>query len=448
MTNPGRAGAVLIIYLCLLSACGTEQGVTRQEPPTEAQVEELRAVALPFQHDPARETPLGEDLASVDVVLLGEDTHGTREFYELRSRITQYLIAEHGFTAVLIEGDWPEASPVNAYVRGEEAGADPLAGFASFPNWMWRNEEIRGLVDWMRAHNAQAARKVGFYGLDLQNLDAALTRAVAYLEGISPESGERARGYHACFRRAGQGGEAYGPEAARGTVVCTREAAQLLQDVEAQRPGAEQRGEAALEAWFDARESARAVRNGEEYYRGMYEGENSWNIRDRHMLGVLQAVTEHHARHGQRARVIVWAHNTHVGDARATSVKEQGDLNLGELVRTQWDRSTFLLGFTTYEGSVTAASSWGGAPEDKPLAPAVEGSYEHLFHQLGLPRFVVRLRGDVPEVLQQTRPERAVGVVFQPWQERAGNYLDARMAEQFDAVIHVDRSTRVLPLLP
>ena len=164
------------------------------------------------------------------------------------------------------------------------------------------------------------------------------------------------------------------------------------------------------------------------------------------MLGVLQAVTEHQARTGQRARVIVWAHNTHVGDARATSVAVQGDLNLGELVRTQWDRSTFLLGFTTYEGAVTAASSWGGAPEDKPLAPAVEGSYEHLFHQLGLPRFVVRLRGDAPEVLQQTRPERAVGVVFQPSQERAGNYLDARMAEQFDAVIHVDRSTRVLPL--
>ncbi|HZI06640.1 MAG TPA: erythromycin esterase family protein [Archangium sp.] len=389
----------LIISLCLLSACGTEHGVTRQEPPTRAQVEELRAVALPFQDDPARETPLGQDLASVDVVLLGEDTHGTREFYELRSRITQYLIAEHGFTAVLIEGDWPEASPVNAYVRGEEAGADPLAGFASFPNWMWCNEEVRGLVDWMRAHNAQAARKVGFYGLDLQNLDAALTRAVAYLEGISPEAGERARGYHACFRRAGQGGEAYGPEAARGAVVCTHEAAQLLRDVEAQRPGAEQRGEAALEAWFDARESARAVKDGEAYYRGMYQGENSWNIRDQHMLGVLQAVTGHHARHGQRARVIVWAHNTHVGDARATSVTAQGDLNLGELVRTQWDRSTFLLGFTTYEGAVTAASSWGGAPEDKPLAPAVEGSYAHLFHQLGLPRFVVRLRGDVPEVL-------------------------------------------------
>ncbi|HLM48649.1 MAG TPA: erythromycin esterase family protein [Myxococcaceae bacterium] len=235
-------------------------------------MEELRAAALPFQADPARETLLGQDLASVDVVLLGEDTHGTREFYELRSRLTQYLIAEHGFTAVLIEGDWPEASPVNAYVRGEEAGPDPLAGFASFPNWMWRNEEVRGLMEWMR------------------------------------------------------------------------------------------------------------------------------------------------------------------------------DLNLGELVRTQWDRSTFLLGFTTYEGAVTAASSWGGAPEDKPLAPAVEGSYEHLFHQLGLPRFVVRLRGDAPEVLRQTRPERAVGVVFQPSQERVGNYLDARMAEQFDAVIHVDRSTRVLPL--
>jgi erythromycin esterase-like protein len=271
---------------------------------------------------------------------------------------------------------------------------------------------------------------------------------VAYLEGVSPQAGERARAYHACFLRAGRGGEAYGPEAARGAVVCRSEAAKLLEEVEAQRPGAEQRGEAALEAWFDARENARAVRAGEAYYRGMYQGENSWNIRDRHMLAALQAVAEHHGRNGQRARVIVWAHNTHVGDARATSMGAQGDLNLGELVRTEWNRSTFLVGFTTYEGAVTAASSWGGAPEDKPLAPAVEGSYEHLFHQLGLARFVVRLKDNPPEVLRGPRPERAIGVVFAPSQERLGNYLEARMAEQFDAVIHVDRSTRVLPLGP
>jgi len=448
MSRRGQAGPWAVVFLALLTACGAEQGFTRSEPATDAQVEALRDAALPFELDPARETALGADLASVDVVLLGEDTHGTREFYELRSRITQYLIAEHGFTAVLIEGDWPEASPVNAYVRGGSDAADPLAGFATFPNWMWRNEETRGLVDWMRAHNAQAPRKVGFYGLDLQNLDEALTRAVAYLEGRSAEAGERARGYQACFHRAGRGGEAYGPEAARGAVVCRTEAEKLLQEVEAQRADAEQRGEAALEAWFDARESARAVRNGEHYYRGMYQGENSWNIRDRHMLEAVQAVAEHHGRNGQRARVIVWAHNTHVGDARATSMGTQGDLNLGELVRTQWNRSTFLLGFTTYEGRVTAASRWGGAPEDKPLAPAVEGSYEHLFHQLGLPRFVVRLKDAAPEVLQGARPQRAVGVVFQPQHERAGNYLDARMAEQFDAVIHVDRSTRVLPLKP
>jgi len=448
MGNRCRAEAWSVVFLFVLTACGAEQGFTRGEPPTQGQVEALRDAALAFETDPARETALGADLASVDVVLLGEDTHGTREFYELRSRITQYLIAEHGFTAVLIEGDWPEASPVNAYVRGESAGPDPLAGFATFPSWMWRNEPVRDLVDWMRAHNAQAPHKVGFYGMDLQNLDEALTRAVAYLKGRSPEVGERARGYHECFLRAGRGGEAYGPEAARGAVVCRNEAAKLLEEVEAQRADAEQRGEAALEAWFDARESARAVKNGEHYYRGMYQGENSWNIRDWHMLEALKAVAEHHDRAGQRARVIVWAHNTHVGDARATSMGAQGDLNLGELVRTQWNRSTFLLGFTTYQGAVTAASRWGGAPEDKPLAPAVEGSYEHLFHQLGLPRFVVRLRGNAPEVLQAARPERAVGVVFDPRQERAGNYLDARMAEQFDAVIHVDSSTRVLPLGP
>ncbi|HEX8700035.1 MAG TPA: erythromycin esterase family protein [Myxococcaceae bacterium] len=448
MTNRGRAGAWAVVFSIFLSACGAEQGFTRAAPPTDAELEALRHAALPFETDPARETQLGADLASVDVVLLGEDTHGTREFYELRSRITQYLIAEHGFTAVLIEGDWPEASPVNAYVRGESTGEDPLAGFASFPNWMWRNAEIRGLVDWMREHNAQAPSEVGFYGLDLQNLDAALTRAVAYLEGRSAEAGERARGFQACFLRAGRGGEFYGPEAARGAVVCTNEAASLLAEVEAHRADAEQRGEAALAEWFDARESARAVKNGEHYYRGMYQGENSWNIRDRHMLETLQSVAEHHGRNGQRARVIVWAHNTHVGDARATSMSIQGDLNLGELVRTQWNRSTFLLGFTTYEGTVTAADRWGGAPENKPLAPAVEGSYEHLFHQLGLPRFAVRLRDNAPEVLQGPRPERAVGVVFDPGQERAGNYIDARMVEQFDAVIHVDRSTRVLPLGP
>ncbi len=447
MEKSGRAWGPLAVLLLLLQACGGPQA-SLAEPPTDEQIEELRAAALPFEVDPARETELGQALASADVVLLGEDTHGTREFYELRSRITQYLIAEYGFTAVLIEGDWPEASPVNAYVRGEGSDPDPLAGFATFPNWMWRNAEIRGLVDWMRGHNAQAPNKVGFYGLDLQNLDAALTRAVSYLESVSPESGERGRGYEACFLRAGRGGEAYGQAAASGRVVCTREAGELLAEVEAQRPDAEQRGGAALEAWFDARENARAVKNGEVYYRASYLGARSWNVRDRHMLDAVRAVLEHHGRGGQRARIIVWAHNTHVGDARATDMAANGELNLGELVRTQLDQSTFLLGFTTYQGAVTAASSWGGMPEDKPLAPAVEGSYEHLFHQLGLPRFVVRLQGSAPEVLRDERPERAIGVVFLPEQERRGNYMNARMADQFDAVIHVDTSSRVVPLAP
>jgi erythromycin esterase-like protein len=411
-------------------------------------MEALRAAVLPFDVDPARETALGEALADVDVVLLGEDTHGTREFYELRSRITQYLIAEHGFTAVLIEGDWPEASLVNEYVRGEGTATDPLAGFATFPNWMWRNAETRGLVDWMRTHNARSPNKVGFYGLDLQNLDAALTRSVKYLEGLSPEAGQRGRSHEACFLRAGRGGEAYGRAAASGQGVCTREAEALLAEVEAQRTGAEQRGGSSLEAWFDARENARAVKDGEVYYREAYQAGPSWNIRDRHMLDALRAVLEHHGRGSPRPRVIVWAHNTHVGDARATDMVSRGELNLGQLVRTQLDRSTFLLGFTTYEGMVTAASSWGGAPEALPLPPAAEGSYEHLFHQLGLPRFVVRLQGSVPELLQEERPERAVGVVYLPGQERRGNYMDARMADQFDAVLHVDTSTRVVPLEP
>jgi erythromycin esterase-like protein len=384
----------------------------------------------------------------VDVVLLGEDTHGTREFYELRSRITQFLIAEHGFTAVLVEGDWPEASLVNEYVRGAGTQADPLAGFATFPNWMWRNAEIRGLVDWMRARNAQSQTQVGFYGLDLQNLDAALTRAVSYLEGTSPEAGQRGRSHQACFLRAGRGGEAYGQAAASGQGVCTREAEALLADVEAQRPGAEQRGGPALEAWFDARENARAVRDGEVYYREAYQAGPSWNIRDRHMLDALRAVMEHHGRETPRPRVIVWAHNTHVGDARATDMARSGELNLGQLVRTQLDRSTFLLGFTTYEGTVTAASYWGGRPEAQPLPPAAEGSYEHLFHQLGLPRFALRFNESVPELLQEERPERAVGVVYLPGQERRANYMDARMSDQFDAVLHVDTSTQVVPLEP
>jgi erythromycin esterase-like protein len=388
-----------------------------------------------------------EQAARARFVLIGDGTHGTDEFYGERAALTRRLIAEHGFDAVAVEADWPDAYRVNCYCRGasDDAGAEEaLADFRRFPAWMWRNTRVLEFVDWL--HDRQP--DVGFYGLDLYSFHASAEAVIAYLDEIDPDAAARARTRYGCFDHSDDDGQAYGYATERGGAEgCEDEVVEQLLDL--QRRAAEyaaRDGRVAADRYFYAEQNARLVRNAEAYYRSMFRGRvSSWNLRDRHMAETLEALADHLSNGGGPARIVVWAHNSHLGDARATELGDAGELNLGQLVRERHARDTLLVGFTTYAGSVTAASDWGAAAERKRVRPALAGSFEHLFHATGLERFVLTTN-DVADVLLRPQLERAIGVIYRPETERASHYFHARLAEQFDAVVHLDETHALQPL--
>jgi erythromycin esterase-like protein len=389
-----------------------------------------------------------ERIGDARYVLLGEASHGTHDFYCERAAITQRLIEERGFTAVAAEADWPDAYRVNCYVRGrsEDAGAgEALGDFRRFPAWMWRNLDVLAFVEWLRARNDELPDedKAGFYGLDLYSLFASIEAVVHYLEGVDPEAARRARERYACLEQFGPDANAYCLTAADD---CEDDVVEQL--LELQRRAAElasRDGRIAEDRFFYAEQNARLVRNAERYYRSVYRGRvSSWNLRDGHMAETLDELVEHLDRRGRETKVVVWAHNSHVGDARATALGAAGELNLGQLVRERHPGESFLLGFTTYTGAVTAASSWGGEAERKRLRPALPESYEAFFHRLGVPRFL--LSPAEVEELDSARLERAIGVIYRPETERASHYFAAHLPAQFDAVVHLDETTAVEPL--
>jgi erythromycin esterase-like protein len=418
-----------------------------------AGVEAIRAAAVPL-------SPGGDHSALLDAigdgrfVLLGEASHGTHEFYRERARITQRLIAERGFRAVAVEGDWPDAYRVNAFVRGtgRDASADEaLAGFERFPTWMWRNADVLDFVGWLRAFDAGRAHaaQCGFYGLDMYSLHASMARVLAWLERHRPEVAPLARERYACFDRFGDDSQVYGMMTGlRGAEGCEEEVVAMLVDV--QRAAAQERtGPLDAEAAFDAEQNARLVRNAESYYRGMYmRNVSSWNQRDTHMAGTLDAIEAHLGRSGL-AKVVVWAHNSHVGDARATEMgQRRGELTLGQLVRERHGGDAFLVGFTTHRGTVAAASDWDAPLERKAVVPSLAGSVERLLHDTGIGRFMLPLRGDGAHVavLRQRLLERAIGVIYRPETERQSHYFEAEPAGQFDALVHIDATRAVRPL--
>ena len=388
-------------------------------------------------------------------VLLGEASHGSHEFYRERARITQRLIEEKGFNAVAVEADWPDAYRVNRYVMGESGDADAhraLAGFQRFPAWMWRNRDVVGFVEWLRARNdahAHDQTKARFYGLDLYSLRASIEAVVAYLDAVDPDAARAARERYSCFDHVGDDGAQYGRSVALDLKLpCEREVVAELVDLRRRADLFLARdGWAAEDDFFVAEQNARLVRNAEEYYRQMYRAEvSSWNLRDRHMASTLRDLVSHLDRHLGCARVVVWEHNSHVGDARATDMGAAGELNVGQLVRTRWPSDSVLVGFTTDHGRVTAASAWGGPAERKHVRPALDGSYEQLFHHAGPDQFFLGLTGEARDLLRDPRLERAIGVIYRPQTERASHWFRARLPDQFDAVIHLDRTTAVEPL--
>jgi erythromycin esterase-like protein len=374
-------------------------------------------------------------------VLVGEASHGTEEFYRERAEITKRLIVESGFTAVAVEADWPDAYRVNRFVRGEgddRTAEEALGDFRRFPTWMWRNVEVAEFVTLLREYNdalATAAPKVGFYGLDLYSLYTSIEAVVEYLERVDPDAARRARERYACFDQFGRDPQVYAYEAGiAGAEPCERRAVeQLLELRHIDAPGR-----------FYAEQNAQLVVDAEEYYRAMFRGGvESWNLRDRHMARTLDALVAHleEADPSAPAKVVVWAHNSHLGDERATELAQTGQLNLGQLVRERHGDEALLVGFTTYAGTVTAASDWGAPAERKRVRRALPGSWEELFHERGPDRFWLD-----PRDVRGRRLERAIGVVYRPETERASHYFHARLADQFDAVIHIDETHALEPL--
>lgn len=446
----------------LLRAAATPRPATAAEAgkpdPPDAQV--VRSAALPARHGVPPDPALFDLVGDAHYVLIGESSHGTHDFYAARAAMTRRLIEERGFCAVAVEADWPDAYRVNRYVRarpGDETAEAALAGFERFPAWMWRNTVVLDFVDWLRGHNDKAGNderaKVGFYGLDVYSLYRSMQEVVAYLERVDPAAARRARQRYACFDHASGGdGQAYGFAAAFGTGdSCEEEVVEQLVDLQRHALDYARRdGLIAEDELFYAERNAVVVRAAAEYYRTMFAGRvSSWNLRDRHMADTLDALADHlTGQRGQPAKIVVWEHNSHLGDARATEFGSRGELNVGQLVRERHAGDCRLIGFTTHSGTVTAADDWNAPAARKWVRPALPDSVEELLRQTGEKEFMVTFGRSRPvdDALRSARLERAIGVVYRPETERRSHYFRARLAEQFDAVVHVDETRAVEPL--
>jgi erythromycin esterase-like protein len=420
-----------------------------------AAVEVVRQHANPVDLETAALRLLDLIDPSVTLVLIGEATHGTHEFYRIRADLTRALIRHRGFTCVAAEADWPDAYRANRWVRllGEDRTAEEsLDDFTRFPRWMWRNREVVRFLRWLRAENAArpADTRVGFYGLDLYSLHRSMSRVVEYLDKVDPTAAARARRDYACFDVFGDDVQLYGLTASRSVErSCEDEVVEQLMDL--RRRAAEyaaRDGRIAADEYFAAEQNARVVCDAEAYYRAMFRGgASSWNLRDRHMMATLEALLDHAAGHGVPARAVVWAHNSHLGDARATSLAQRGELNLGQLARERKGHACCAIGMTTHVGEVTAAHEWDEPAALRSVRPSLAGSYERLFHDAGVDTCVLRLSTPgLAEALSEPRLERAIGVLYRPETERSSHYFMARLPEQFDLVVHVDRTRALAPL--
>jgi erythromycin esterase-like protein len=420
----------------------------------QAAVDLIRHEARWFEMTADGLAPLVEAASRARVVLIGEASHGTHEFYATRALLTEALIAQHGFTFVAVEADWPDAYRANRWVRGatEELGPESALGdFTRFPRWMWRNLDVVHFLGWLSEYNRHRplAERTGFYGLDLYSLHRSMEAVLGYLVKVDPEAAARARERYACFETFGDDPQTYGYASTLGlSAACEDEVTAQLVELRTQAlEYASRDGRIAADEFFFAEQNARLVANAETYYRAMFAGRaESWNVRDRHMMETLVALMAHHSTDASPARAIVWAHNSHLGDARATDMRLAGEINLGQLVRERFGDASFSIGFTTHDGTVTAAREWDAPAERRQVRPSIHGSYERLFHDVGLARFLLLLReGEARTALWSERLERAIGVIYRPETERHSHYFRARLPEQFDAVLHIDRTSALTP---
>jgi protein-L-isoaspartate(D-aspartate) O-methyltransferase len=389
-----------------------------------------------------------ERIGDTRVVLIGEASHGTSEFYRLRASITKRLIAEKGFKIVAAEADWPDAARIDHYVRHREANPSDWTAFSRFPTWMWRNVEVRDFVDWLHEHNKplDASEHTGFYGLDLYSLYNSARAVIDYLDDVDPDLAAVARWRYGCLSPWEADPAAYGHAALTGEYHnCEQDVVEMLTELYRKR---EEYAHKDGSRFLDASQNAVLVASAERYYRIMYYGSRaSWNLRDTHMFETLHRVME---AHGQDSKAVVWAHNSHIGDARATEMSARGELNIGQLCREAFGNDSYSIGFGTDHGTVAAASNWDSPMEIKDVRPAHAQSYERLFHLTGQPGLILPLSAnqnlEVIGELAQRRLERAIGVIYRPETEIASHYFEAELPRQFDEYIWIDRSTAITPL--
>lgn len=421
-------------------------------------LQELRKLAIPLKEQGEGYRDL---LASIDdarFVLLGEASHGTAEFYRERINITKKLISDYGFNAVVIEGDWPDSYRVNDYVKGSQQdknGELALEGFQRFPTWMWRNDEVLGFIDWLRGFNAGISMPhdtVGFFGMDLYSLFTSMDVVIEYLSRVDLFLAEKAKKRFACFDHYNKDSQLYGYLASYSERLhgCEHEVVAQMNEFLKMKEYIQSLGSKKTDEFFSAMQNTRLIKNAEHYYRTMFSGKvSSWNLRDEHMVETISEIDRHlSAGLGKPAKIIVWAHNSHLGDARSTQQGRGGELNVGQLMRQKYGAEVYLLGFSTYQGYVTAASDWGAVAERKKVNPGLEGSYEKLFHQLQLDRFLFIFKDEykLSELMPSGLLERAIGVVYLPQSERQSHYFYADIVYQFDAMIHIDTTEAIRPL--
>ena len=417
---------------------------------------DLRSALRPLSGSICDMDALLEMIRDAPAVLIGEATHGTHEFYRMRAEITKRLIIEKNFTAVCIEGDWPDAYRVNRYVQGaddDEEAVESLGGFKRFPTWMWRNAEVLDFVSWLREYNDRAPGlhrpKTGFYGLDLYSMYASIDAVIAYLDRIDPRAAAQARRRYDCLEQFQPHPEEYGM-AAHFDPSCREEVLNQLREIQRQASRyAKLDGRVAADQYFYAEQNARVVADAEQYYRAMLDDSiSTWNLRDGHMIDTLDRLMHHLSLHHGISKAVVWAHNSHVGDAGATAMADRGETNIGAMARARFGSKCVLVGFTTYAGTVTAASQWHTPEQRKTVLPARSDSYEYVFHQTGVPQFYLPLREHRPALrgLPPRARERAIGVIYRPETELYSHYFYAGMIAQFDAIFHYDTTRAVEPL--
>lgn len=409
-------------------------------------LQQMEGIIEPFVNvEDANLESLLEQIGEARIVLLGEATHGTKEFYEMRSQITRQLIENKGFNFVAIEGDWPDAARIDNYVRHVDCPVTEWTAFARFPIWMWRNNSVKTFVDWLHNFNSEieSNNRISFYGLDLYSLYNSISEVLKYLGDVDPIAANIARERYGCLTPWQKDPATYGRAAISGAYQsCEKEVLEMLTDILRKR---QDYTEYDGERFLDTVQNARLVANAERYYRVMYYGSReSWNLRDMHMFETLNSLLNFH---GAESKAIVWAHNSHVGDASATEMFRRGEYNLGYLCRQESNAKSYSIGFGTNDGTVAAASNWDEDMEIKHIKPAISKSYEHLFHQVEESNYLLGLSNvkssHILQTLLQPRLERAIGVIYRPETELASHYYQAVLPKQYDEYIWIDRTQAV-----